>query len=81
VAIHREDDTDKLQLSLAGAAISLLAYSEQFGDLPGQALQPFEIAQWLGYKGDSANAAVGDWLKKFYSGPVAKRVADRQKTD
>jgi hypothetical protein len=70
-----ETDIEKLQLSLAGTALALLACEEKCGATPeGSSLQPFEVAKLLGYEGDIKNRAVRQWLVDFFNGPTTKRV-------
>lgn len=72
-----ESDVEKLQLSLADAALSLLACEKKL-DPDTTALGPYEIAKLLGYEGDfEPNDKVRTWLKEFFTGPVAARVAKR----
>ena len=74
---NTERDVEKLQLSLAGAALSLLACEEKV-DPGSPSLQAFSIAKLLGYRGAFEPAHhVRDWLRDFFTGPVAKRVAAR----
>jgi hypothetical protein len=72
-----ETDVEKLQLSLASAALELLACEEK-RDPDTTAMGPYEIAKLLGYEGDfEPNNKVRTWLKEFFNGPVAARVAKR----
>lgn len=77
-----ETNIDKLRLALAGAALSLLAYAKAYRAPDGYAaleMAPFSIAELLGYAGKDDNAAVEAWLKDFFNGPIAGKVAAREK--
>jgi hypothetical protein len=76
-----ESDVEKLQLSLAGAALSLLACEEKLDPDTTALGGPYEIAKLLGYEGDfEPNDKVRNWLREFFNGPVAARVAKRMQT-